>query len=164
MTASLTVARLVRRLRDPQRVPAIGMSLSSAALAMLGLLPPNMGLVIGLGFVAGLGFGTVMGINQVVVQTAAGRARLGAVTAMNSLARSTGGAAGAALFGALIFAMMPDSDRQSLLQRASEIDVEPVVRAFHLGFLLVAALAALAALTAARIPRLTLWKRTEEDE
>jgi MFS family permease len=161
---SLTVARLARRLHDPQRVPAIGMSLSSAALAMLGLLSPAVGLVIGLGFVAGLGFGSVMGINQVVVQTAAGRARLGAVTAMNSLARSTGGAAGAALFGALIFAMMPDSDRQSLLQRASELDVELVVRAFHRGFLLVAALAAFAAVTASRIPRLSLWKGEGDDE
>jgi EmrB/QacA subfamily drug resistance transporter len=162
VTASLTVSRVVRRMRDPQRIPAIGMSLSSAGLLLLGLLPPHMGLVIGLGFITGLGFGTVMAINQVVVQTAAGRARLGAVTALNSLARSTGGAVGAALFGALVFAIIPDADRQSLLQRASELDLELVVRAFHHGFLFVAALAALAALTASRIPRLTLWEQQAE--
>jgi len=164
VTASLTVTRVVRRMRDPQRIPAIGMSLSSAALLLLGLLPPHMGLVIGLGFVTGLGFGTVMAINQVVVQTAAGRARLGAVTALNSLARSTGGAVGAALFGALVFAIIPDADRQSLLQRASEYDVDLVVRAFHHGFLFIAALAALAAVTASRIPRITLWKQQADND
>lgn len=162
VTASLTVARLVRRLRDPQRVPAIGMSLSSAALVLLGLLPPNLGLVIALGFVTGLGLGTVMAINQVVVQTAAGRARLGAVMAVNSLARSTGGATGAALFGALAFAMIPGVDRQSLLAQASAVDVELVVRAFHRAFLFVAALAALAAFTASRIPRVKLWQGQAE--
>jgi MFS family permease len=120
--------------------------------------------VIVLGFVTGLGFGTVMPINQVVVQTVAGRTRLGAATAVSSLARSTGGAAGAALFGALVFAMMPGVDRQSLLQQASGSDVERVVSAFHRGFLFAAALAALAAFVATRIPRIKLWERPKRME
>jgi EmrB/QacA subfamily drug resistance transporter len=163
VSASLTVARLARRLRDPQRVPAIGMAVTSVAMALLALLPPNRILVIVMGFAAGVGFGTVMAINQVVLQTAAGRARLGAVTAMSSLARATGGATGAALFGALIFAMIPDTDRQTLLQHASEFGIARVVAAFHHGFLLVAGLAALASLTASRIPRVALWKSPEKD-
>jgi hypothetical protein len=77
---------------------------------------------------------------------------------MNSLARSTGGASGAALFGALIFSLMPNTDARTLLQHAGALEVEDVVRAFHHAFLCVAALAALAAYTASRIPRVTLWQ------
>ena len=135
------------------------MALTSFGLLMLGLLPPHMGLVIALGFLIGLGLGTVMPINQVVVQTVAGRARLGAVTATSSLSRSTGGAAGAALFGALVFAMIPVADRQSLLSQASELEIAAVVQAFHRAFIFAAAVAALAALTASRMPRITLWER-----
>jgi EmrB/QacA subfamily drug resistance transporter len=159
VTAAMTSSRILKRMADPQLVPVVGMSISSAALLLLGLLPPHMGFVIVLGFITGLGFGTVMPINQVVVQTVAGRARLGAATAMNSLARSTGGAAGAALFGAIIFAMMPAADRQSLMQQATAQDLELVVAAFHRGFLCAAALAAFAAFVASRIPRVTLWER-----
>jgi MFS family permease len=164
VTGAMTVSRLLKGTVEPQLVPVIGMSISSTALLLLGLLPPHLVFVIVLGFVTGLGFGTVMPINQVVVQTVAGRTRLGAATAVSSLARSTGGAAGAALFGALVFAMMPGVDRQSLLQQASGSDVERVVSAFHRGFLFAAALAALAAFVATRIPRIKLWERPKRME
>jgi hypothetical protein len=75
---------------------------------------------------------------------------------MISLARSTGGAAGAAVFGALVFALIPNADRQSLLQQASRMDVTIVVEAFHRGFLFAAAVAGLAAFTASRIPHVDL--------
>jgi hypothetical protein len=101
-----------------------------------------------------------MPINQVVVQTVAGRARLGAVTALTSLFRSTGGAAGAALFGSLAFAMIPGADRQSLLGSTTEAEVAVVVQAFHRAFIAAAVVAALAAFTASRIPRITLWERS----
>jgi hypothetical protein len=55
--------------------------------------------------------------------------------------------------------MLPDPEGQSLLQQASAVEVEEVVRAFHRGFLFAAAVAALAAYTAYRIPRITLWER-----
>jgi MFS family permease len=107
-----------------------------------GLLPDDMTLVIGFGFLTGLGLGSVMPINQVVVQTVAGRSRLGASTSLMGLARSTGGAAGAALFGAVLFALMPHMD---------------VVHAFHRAFFVAAAIAALGAFVASRIPRVRLW-------
>ena len=134
------------------------MSISSAGLLLLGLLPPHLGLVIVLGFVIGVGLGTVMPVNQVVVQTVAGRTRLGAVTALTSLFRSTGGAAGAALFGSLAFAMMPGADRQSLLAAATEAEIALVVQAFHRAFIAAAIVAGLAAFTASRIPRIKLWE------
>jgi EmrB/QacA subfamily drug resistance transporter len=156
VTAAMTASRILKRTGEARRIPVVGMSIAAAALLLLGLLPPHLGVVIALSFVTGLGLGTVMPINQVVVQTVAGRARLGAVTAMNSLARSTGGAAGAALFGALIFGLMPEIGGGSLLQRAGELELGAVVRAFHTGFLFTAAVAALAAWTASRIPRVHL--------
>jgi MFS family permease len=157
VTAALSSAQILRRTGRPYWIPVSGMSLASAALLALGLAPPNMTLVIVLGFLTGLGFGTVMPTNQVLVQTVAGQARLGAVSALVSLARSTGGAAGAAMFGALVFAMIPDADRSSLLQRAGEMEMAAVTQAFHRAFLFAAALAAAAAFTASRIPRVTLW-------
>jgi EmrB/QacA subfamily drug resistance transporter len=159
VTAAMAASRILRRTGAPHLIPVVGMSVTSAALLLLGLLPSHLAVVIVLGFIAGLGLGAVMPINQAVVQTVAGRERLGAAMAMVSLARSTGGATGAALFGALIFAMLPDPGGQALLQHASAFELEAVVQAFHRGFLFTAAVAALAAYTAYRIPRITLWER-----
>jgi EmrB/QacA subfamily drug resistance transporter len=158
VTAAMISARIIRRTGEPHYIPVTGMSLASAALFLLGVLPSNMAVVIVLGFLTGIGFGTVMSVNQVVVQTAAGRTRLGSATAMVSLARSTGAACGAALFGALVFSMIGDMDRQSLLAHATELDTARVTAAFHWGFLCASLLAALAAYTASRVPRLSLGK------
>jgi MFS family permease len=118
------------------------MSLAATGLFFLGVLPDHTTLVVGFGFLTGLGLGSVMPINQVVVQTVAGRARLGAAMALMGLARSTGGAAGAALFGAVVFALMQHGD---------------VVQAFHRAFLVAAGVAALGAFVASRVPRVKLW-------
>jgi len=142
VTAALAASKLLGRTGEGHWIPVGGMSLAAAALLLLGLLPDDQWLVIGLGFLTGLGLGVVMPINQVVVQTVAGRARLGAAMALMGLARSTGGATGAALFGAVVFALMPHVD---------------VVQAFHRAFLVAAGVAVLGALTASRIPRVKLW-------
>lgn len=159
--AAIVSARVLRRTGEPHVIPIIGMSLTSAALVLLALLPPHLGLIIALGFMAGLGLGTVMPVNQVVVQTVAGRTKLSAVAATISLSRSTGGAAGAALFGALVFGLMPHIDRHALGE-AGTIDVATVVNAFQWGFLCAAGVAALAAFTASRMPRITLWEPAEK--
>jgi MFS family permease len=114
-----------------------------------------MGLVIALCVLCGLGFGCVMPTIQVTVQTVAGRERLGVATALNGLARSTGGAAGAALFGAVVFALIPSVDRTALLQGA---DVDAIILAFHRAFLVAAAVAAAAAVIASRMPDTALWE------
>lgn len=157
VTAAIVASRILRRTGQPHYIPVIGMSLTSVGLLLLGILPPNISLIVGLGFLTGLGLGSVMPVNQVVVQTVAGRTRLGAATATISLARSTGGAAGAALFGALVFAMIPDIDRQALAQQATRLDSSVVVHAFHRAFLFAAVVAALGAYAANRIPAMTLW-------
>src|SRR5262249_28251216 len=110
-----------------------------------------------LGFIAGLGLGTVMPITTLVVQNAAGRTRLGAATATVSLARSTGAAAGAALFGAIVFAIIPDADRYAIVEQAGALGRDRVLDAFHRAFLCAAGVAALAVYTATRMPRARLW-------
>jgi EmrB/QacA subfamily drug resistance transporter len=142
VTAAMLASRLLGRTGESHWIPVTGMSLAAVALLLLGLLPDDRGLVIGLGFMTGLGLGSVMPINQVVVQTVAGKPRLGAAMALMGLARSTGGAAGAALFGAVVFALIPRLD---------------TVQAFHRAFLVAAGVAALGAFVASRVPRVRLW-------
>jgi hypothetical protein len=111
-----------------------------------------------LSIVCGLGFGCVMPTIQVTIQTVAGRQRLGVVTALNGLARSTGGAAGAALFGAVVFALIPGADRNAIIAAANAGDVGDIVHAFHRGFVGVAIVAAIAAYVASRMPDVALWE------
>jgi MFS family permease len=156
VSAAMISAQILRRTGRPRWIPVVGLACSALALFLLGVLPSNMALVIALGFLCGLGFGCVMPTIQVTIQTVAGRERLGVVTALNGLARSTGGAAGAALFGAIVFALIPGVDRTNLLQSG---DVATIIRAFHRGFLLAAAVAAGAALVASRMPNTALWEK-----
>jgi EmrB/QacA subfamily drug resistance transporter len=159
VTGAMTSSRVLKRTGEPHWIPVAGMSLASAALLVLGLAPPSMVLIAVLGFLIGAGFGTVMPTTQVLVQTVAGRQKLGAVTAMAGLARSTGGAAGAALFGAIVFALIPLADGESA-GGLGQLDLPEVIHAFHRAFLFAAALAALGAFTASRIPRVVLWEKS----
>lgn len=155
--ASVSSAQILRRTGRPRWIPVAGLSLSAAALLLLGLLPAHLAVIIALGFTCGLGFGCVMPTIQVTVQTVAGRERLGVAMALNALARSTGGAAGAALFGAVVFAFVP-VDRSMLAQAAQNADVALFVQAFHRAFLAAAFVAAEAALVASGMPARSLWK------
>ncbi|TMG73516.1 MAG: MFS transporter, partial [Betaproteobacteria bacterium] len=156
VTAAVTSAQILRRTGRPRWIPVTGLSAAASALFLLGVLPDHMALVIALGFLCGLGFGCVMPTIQVTIQTVAGRERLGVAVALNGLARSTGGAAGAALFGAVVFALIPGVDRANVLHGA---EVEVIVRAFHRAFIVAAAVAALAAYVASRMPDTALWER-----
>ncbi|HEV7821273.1 MAG TPA: MFS transporter, partial [Burkholderiales bacterium] len=155
---SLTAARFVARTGQAKWVPVAGLSLAGFALLMLGAVAPAPGVVGLLGFLAGLGFGVIMPINQVVVQTVAGPARLGAVTAMISLFRSVGGAAGAAVFGAIVYALLPDVDHIDTAHSIAGIAPLPVLHAFHIAFLLAAGVAFAGAVAASRIPLVSLWQ------
>ena len=159
VTAAVTSAQILRRTGRPRWIPVTGLSCSALALILLGILPDHMAVVIVLGILCGLGFGCVMPTIQVTIQTVAGRERLGVVTALNGLARSTGGAAGAALFGAVVFALIPGVDRSALLQGASETDINSILHAFHRAFLLAGCVAAGAAFVASRMPDVVLWEK-----
>jgi MFS family permease len=148
VVGSVTSSRVLARTGRPHWIPVTGLSISSAALFALALMPANQVLIGCLAFVTGVGFGCVMPTTQVTLQTLAGRERLGIVTALMALARSTGGATGPALFGAVAFAMMPAAAQG-----------RSITSAFHTGFLIFAVVAAAAAFTASRIPPLKLWER-----
>jgi len=163
IAGNLTCTRILRRTGDPYPIPIVGMSFTTTGLFLLGLAPPGLASVGVLGFIAGLGLGTVMPITTMIVQTVAGRTKLAAATATVSLSRSTGGAAGAALFGAIVFSMLPDVDRQTLVQHAADLDLHKVLRAFHWAFFCAAGVAAAAVYTATRMPRIKLWhSRTKQ--
>lgn len=156
--AAMISAQILRRTGRPRWIPVTGLSCSAMALFLLGVLPAHTALMIALAFACGLGFGCVMPTINVTVQTIAGRDRLGVVMALNALARSTGGAAGAALFGAVVFAFIPGVDRSMLAQAAQQADVGPIVQAFHRAFLAASLVAGAAALVASRMPSRALWK------
>jgi MFS family permease len=155
--AAVVVSRILRRTGDPYPLPLAGMTVTCVGFVLLGILPPSLWGVIALGFGTGLGLGSVMPVTQVVVQTVAGRTKLGSAMANLSLARSTGGAAGTALMGAVVFALIPDVDRQSIVQQAQAGDAERIIEAFHHAFFFAASIAALGAFTAYRMPRMKLW-------
>lgn len=157
--AAVISAQILRRTGRPRWIPVIGMSGAATALLLISVLPSRMGLLIALSFLCGLGFGCVMPTIQVTIQTVAGRQRLGVVTALNGLARSTGGAAGAALFGAVVFALIPGVERSALVAGAGEADVAAIVDAFHRAFFLAATVAALAAVVTSRMPDTALWDK-----
>jgi predicted MFS family arabinose efflux permease len=156
--AAVGSAQVLRRTGRPRWIPVVGLSCAAAALFLLGIAPAHMALIIVLAFLCGLGFGCVMPTINVTVQTIAGRERLGVVMALNALARSTGGAAGAALFGAVVFAFIPGVDRSVLVEAAQHADAGPIVQAFHRAFLAASLVAAAAAFVASRMPSRRLWK------
>jgi hypothetical protein len=93
---------------------------------------------------------------QITVQTLAGRERLGAATSVVSLSRSFGAACGTALFGALVFALMPQTEVSHLARVAGSPEAAALLPAFHQSFLVVAVIALLTAAAASRIPRIEL--------
>ena len=152
---STVTGRIVARTGRPTVMPPAGLLLSAAALVAMGAwLPAGRGVLL-LGLVCGLGFGTVMPTAQVVMQTLAGPKRLGIAAATVSLARSTGGALGTALSGALVFALLHGVDLQALL-RAHEASQADVAGAFRALFFSIAALCAGAAILALRLPAVRL--------
>jgi EmrB/QacA subfamily drug resistance transporter len=144
--------RVLARTRRPDLPPRFGLALAGAAMLVQGLVPGGFVLIAVLGMVTGLGFGTVMPTSQLLVQTVAGRSRLGAAAATVSLARSSGASLGTALFGALVFGLVPAAALQAALHGGDAAATLRVLQAFQIGFSAAGLLALGAALVATRIP------------
>ncbi|MBL8534420.1 MAG: MFS transporter [Betaproteobacteria bacterium] len=153
---SMGSGRILARTGKPRWIPVCGMTIAASGLAMLGLLQAGPHGATALGAMVGIGFGTVMPTMQVTVQTAAGRDRLGAATSIVSLSRSLGAASGTALFGALVFTLMPQTDTARLSHDATLLPAEALLPAFHTAFLVIAVIALLGAVAASRVPPLEL--------
>lgn len=103
-----------------------------------------------------------MSVMQIVTQTAAGPARLGAAAGTISLARTLGSSLGASAFGALIFGLIGGTHDFAGLQNP---DMQAQVHAaFKAAFFGAAALCVLAAWAASRVPTLRFTDDISEVE
>ncbi len=155
---ALCSGRIMAKTGIPKWIPVVGMSISMCGFIALGSITPEPQLVGILGMVCGLGFGTVMPTTQLVIQTVGGKANLGSVTALASLCRNLGAAVGTALFGVLIYTLLPGFDHNTSIEVLRSGPQEPVIAAFQTSFYVAAGIAALAALNAARAPIVMLGR------
>ena len=149
--AALT-GRIIVWTGRPTAIPSAGLLVSAASLVALALLPSSRPLLIGLEVTTGLGLGSVMSVMQIVTQTAAGPARLGAAASTVALARALGSSIGASAFGALIYGLI--GAEPVLASARSAMGEARVARAFEFAFLAAAALCLAAAWAASRVPAL----------
>jgi EmrB/QacA subfamily drug resistance transporter len=157
VAGSMLTGRIVSRTGRPAEMPIVGLSICCVALILMSTLGPHGELISALGALCGFGFGSVMPTAQIVSQTLAGRERLGAAASAVSLARYIGAALGTAMFGALVFALAPDTpargDPHALVTAASSAELS---RAIRIGFGALAAIAAIGAWFASRVRRIKL--------
>ena len=156
ISGALISGRIMAKTGIPKWIPVVGMTLSMCGFIALGTIKPEP-LYIGLlGMLCGIGFGTVMPTTQLVIQTVGGKANLGSVTALASLCRNLGAAIGTALFGALIYNLLPGFDHHTSIEALQSGPQQPVIDAFQTSFYVAAIIAGLAALNAARAPLISL--------
>ncbi len=168
---ALTAGRAMARTGRTMRVPALGLALGAGLLVAVAMLAgglPVWLLALLLGLVSAC-MGTSYPIVQVVVQVAAGPARLGAAAASVQFARSLGAATGTALMGAVLFGGLVAQGGEAaelfvalvnrgpealsaLEQPAQEVFRAAMIGAFRGAFLAAAAMLAIAAWLATRVP------------
>ena len=159
ITGGALGGRRAGRTGDPKSIPIAGNALAAIAILALAFAPRHVALVAAVGFFAGLGLGPTMPLVQVVVQTVAGRQKLGAATSLTVLARTLGAALGTALVGAVIFSLLPDVDVVQLVRRTNPAAMpsdEVILRAFQAAFMVTAAVAAAASINAWRATRVKI--------
>jgi EmrB/QacA subfamily drug resistance transporter len=144
--------RLTRRTSRTGLLPPYGLGLAAVALLVLAVAPPSPAAIAVIAGACGIGFGTVMPNAQMATQVLAGRSRLGAAAALMSLTRSIGATLGTAAFGGIALALAG----ADALQTATPAHAAQVTHAFHLVFGALAVFVALAAVAAARAPRIDL--------
>lgn len=150
-----TTGKIIAKTGVPKWIPVVGMSITTVAFLLLGILSPVPALIAGLGFFCGLGLGTVMPSTQLLIQAIAGKRNLGRIISMASLSRSLGASMGTALFGALIYALIPNFSRNSSIEFLLNSPREHIINAFQIGFLVAALIAFCCAINAARAPRIS---------
>lgn len=152
VVGSTVNGRLTRRTGRSGVLPPYGLGLAAVALLVLALAPPSPGAIAVIAGACGLGFGTVMPNAQMATQVLAGRSRLGAAAALMSLTRSIGATLGTAAFGGIALALTG----ADALNAATPAHAQQVTHAFHLVFGVLAVFVALAAVAAAKAPRIDL--------
>ncbi|MBD0784859.1 MFS transporter [Vibrio sp. Y2-5] len=156
ISGSYITGKVIAKTGVPKWLPVIGMSLSSLAFFSLAMFDFGPYMVSAFGCLCGLGFGTVMPSTQLQIQTIAGKENLGRITSMGSLSRSVGASAGTAVFGTLIYSLIPNFSAEGSLSELLNTPQPVIFNAFQTGFLLAGSLALMCALNAARAPRIHL--------
>lgn len=171
VTSAIT-GRLVTRTGKVKIFPQLGLGLAAIAyllLAGLVTVAPTS-VMLALTVAVGIGLGMVMPPTQVTVQLAAGRASLGAATASISLSRAVGGAAGVAIVGAILFALIGNGGGLNLAALRQMMEGGPASisslseneratlathldQAYRFGFLVLAGVTAVGTLIARTIPQ-----------
>ena len=108
----LTAGRLMTHTGIAMPFARLGLGVAAAALALVAVVAgglPDWGLALLFGVVA-LGFGCSYPVVQIVVQVAAGPARLGAAAASVQFSRTLGAAVATAVVGALLFGTLAAGD------------------------------------------------------
>jgi EmrB/QacA subfamily drug resistance transporter len=107
-SGSLVTGRLVHKTGRTTLFPVIGLALATADLVILAIWAQQLGTAVLAILMLGNGLfmGTVMGVVQVMVQSAAGTGRLGEAAASVQFSRSIGAAFGTALVAAVLFAVL----------------------------------------------------------
>ena len=96
VAGAASTGRIIVWTGRPTAIPSVGLSVAAiVAASAWRVLPPARPVLIGLEITTGLGLGSVMSVMQIVTQTAAGPARLGAAASTVSLARTLGSSLGA---------------------------------------------------------------------
>jgi MFS family permease len=153
---AVVTGRLATRSGRVGVLPRLGLGLSALSLAALALAPPSRILLTLLCVLCGLGFGTVMPNVQVILQTLAGRSRLGAASAVVSLSRALGSTLGTALFGAALFGQLGSGTAANAPAAHVPPTAAQIVTAYHWAFGGLALLLLLGAAIAARMPVIAL--------
>ena len=123
VVASIGSGQLISRTGRYKLYPIVGGALSTAGMAMLGLLHADSSyLVQSAGMaVLGLGVGLALPVMVLAVQNSVAARDLGAATSANNYLRQIGGSIGAAVFGTLFNSRLTDQ----LQQRLSHLAVGP---------------------------------------
>ncbi len=153
---SYTTGKVISKTGVPKWLPVIGMSFSSVSFFVLGgveLVPYTAS---ALACLCGLGFGTVMPSTQLLIQTVAGKAHLGRITSMGALSRSLGASVGTAVFGTLIYSLLPKFSAEGSFSELLKTPKPVIIDAFQTAFIVAGFLALVCALNAARAPRIHL--------
>jgi EmrB/QacA subfamily drug resistance transporter len=129
-SGSLITGRLVSRTGRTTIFPTYGLVLLTATLIFFAFSSASLGIpaLVALMLWTGLCFGTVMGVVQVLVQNAAGTARLGEGAASVQFSRSIGAAFGTALVGTMLFAYLTLKNPE-----AARVFIQTVEGGLHAG-------------------------------
>ncbi|KTS64400.1 MFS transporter permease [Microbacterium testaceum] len=133
LVSSLLTGWLVSRSGRYRLYPVVGTALAAVGLSVMALLPVGMPLWVPMAVMAAVGIGTGAFTNLIfaVVQSAASRDDLGAVTATTNLVRQVGAAVGTAVVGGVVgfavaAALPPGLDAATLTPAAARSASEGV--------------------------------------